>query len=266
MDNRPIGLLDSGVGGLSVVKKVIKKLPNESTIFIGDNKNMPYGDRNDEEIIHLVRQSVKFLLEQNVKLIIFACNTATAVAMPVIEKEIDPQIIGVIQSGSLAAANATENHKIAVAATAATVEAHAYKKEILNRDPEADVIEVATPKLAPLVEAMKDDETNLEVVQDSLEPLKGREFDTFVMGCTHYPLIEDVFEKILPENVDIIDPADQVAQYTYNVLKRDQMLSSENEAVHLYFTTGDAENFAKKGRVFLQDNTLTAKHVDTENL
>lgn len=111
MDNRPIGLLDSGLGGLSVAKKVIEKLPNESTVFIGDNAHMPYGDRTKEEIIELVRKSVHFLLAKDVKLIIFACNTATAMAMSTIQAEIDPQIIGVIQSGSLAAARTTKNKK-----------------------------------------------------------------------------------------------------------------------------------------------------------
>ncbi len=134
MDNRPIGLLDSGVGGLTVVKKVIQKLPNESTVFIGDNAHIPYGDKTNEEVIALTRRSVKFLLNKNVKLIIFACNTATAAAMDVIQDEIKPQIIGVIQSGSLAAARTTKNKKVAVVATNVTVASHAYKKEIRFRD------------------------------------------------------------------------------------------------------------------------------------
>lgn len=268
MDNRPIGLLDSGVGGLSIVKKVIKKLPHESTIFIGDNKNMPYGDKTDQEIISLTRQSVKFLLQQDVKLIIFACNTATAIAMPVIEKEIAPQIIGVVQSGALAATRQSQNQKIAVVATAATISSHAYQQEISKRNPEAEVFELATPKLAPLVEQMKDQKTNFEVVSDSIRQLQGKDFDTLVMGCTHYPLIEDSFEKALTDNVNILDPADQVTQYTYNVLKRDNLFSTKDKAsvTHRYYTTGDAENFAKKGQVFLQDSNLSAEHVDTENL
>ena len=114
MDNRPIGLLDSGFGGLSVAKKVIEKLPNESTIFIGDNAHIPYGDRTREDIINLTRRSVKFLLEKNVKLIVIACNTATAVAMPTMQKEVEQQIIGVIQSGALAAARTTKNKNVAV--------------------------------------------------------------------------------------------------------------------------------------------------------
>ena len=167
MDNRPIGLLDSGVGGLSVAKKVIQKLPNESTVFIGDNAHMPYGDRTREEVIELTRKSVKFLLSKNVKLIIFACNTATAAAMSTIQTEVEPQIIGVIQSGALDAARKTNNKKVAVVATNVTINSHAYAKEIHFRDPEIQVTELAASKLAPLVEARKDHATNLKVVKEN---------------------------------------------------------------------------------------------------
>lgn len=267
MDNRPIGLLDSGLGGLSVAKKVIEKLPNESTVFIGDNAHMPYGDRTKEEVIELTRKSVKFLLSQNVKLIIFACNTATAAAMSTIQAEIDPQIIGVIQSGSLAAARTTKNKKVAVVATNVTVNSHAYAKEIHFRDPEIQVTELAAPKLAPLVEAQKDHATNLAVVKESLAPLEGKDFDTLIMGCTHYPLIQTEFEEAVDnKKVTILDPADQVAQYTFNVMRRDGLFSDENQpAVHEYYTTGDPTSFDRLARTFMDDDTLTSKHVDTEN-
>ena len=267
MDNRPIGLLDSGLGGLSVAKKVIEKLPNESTIFIGDQAHMPYGDRTKEEVIELTRKSVKFLLSQNVKLIIFACNTATAAAMSTIQEEIDPQIIGVIQSGSLAAARTTKNKKVAVVATNVTVNSHAYAKEIHFRDPEIQVTELAAPKLAPLVEAQKDHATNLAVVKESLAPLEGKDFDTLIMGCTHYPLIQTEFEEAVDnKKVTILDPADQVAQYTFNVMRRDGLFSDENQpAVHEYYTTGDPTSFDRLARTFMDDDTLTSKHVDTEN-
>ena len=267
MDNRPIGLLDSGLGGLSVAKKVIEKLPNESTVFIGDNAHMPYGDRTKEEVIELTRKSVKFLLSQNVKLIIFACNTATAAAMSTIQEEIDPQIIGVIQSGSLAAARTTKNKKVAVVATNVTVNSHAYAKEIHFRDPEIQVTELAAPKLAPLVEAQKDHATNLAVVKESLAPLEGKDFDTLIMGCTHYPLIQTEFEEAVDnKKVTILDPADQVAQYTFNVMRRDGLFSDENQpAVHEYYTTGDPTSFDHLARTFMDDATLTSKHVDTEN-
>lgn len=267
MDNRPIGLLDSGDGGFSVVKKVVAKLPNESTIFIGDNAHMPYGDKSKEEVIALTRQSIKFLLKKNVKLIIIACNTATAAAMPTLQKEIDQQIIGVIQSGSLAASRITHSKKVAVVATPVTIKMHAYRKEIAKRDPQIEVTELAAPKLAPLVEAMKSFEENLKVVKQSLEPIKKADFDTLVLGCTHYPLILKEFSTVLPKEVSIVDPADQVAQYTFNVMKRDHLFSSANhQAVHEYYTTGDALKFAQMGRSFLGDKHLEALHVDTERL
>ena len=267
MDNRPIGLLDSGLGGLSIAKKVVEKLPNESTVFIGDNAHMPYGNRTKEDIIDLTRKSVKFLLNNDVKLVIFACNTATAAAMSTIEKEIDPQIIGVIQSGALDAARTTKNKKVAVVATSVTVDSHAYEKEIHFRDPEIEVTELATPKLAPLVEAQKDHATNLKVVKESLAPLKDKDFDTLVLGCTHYPLIEREFKEAIDDpSVTILDPADQVAQYTFNVMRRDGLFSEENhKAVHEYYTTGNPASFDKLARTFMDDATLTSKHVDTEN-
>lgn len=267
MDNRPIGLLDSGVGGFSVVKKVIKKLPQESTIFIGDSAHMPYGDKSRKEVINLTRKSVKFLLSKNVKLIIFACNTATASAMDVLQQEVEQQIIGVIQSGSLAAARTTKNKHVAVIATPVTINSHAYKKEIKFRDSEIKVTELATPTLAPLIEQGKGHATNLAAVKKSLAPILHENFDTMVLGCTHYPIIQNDFAEVLGPKIKIVDPADQVAQYTFNVMRRDGLFSSaEHQAKHEYYTTGDSTKFAATGRSFLGQANLEAKTVNTENL
>ncbi|MCT3403077.1 glutamate racemase [Lactobacillus helveticus] len=267
MDNRPIGLLDSGVGGFTVVKKVIEKLPHESTVFIGDSANMPYGDKSREQIIELTRRSVKFLLQKKVKLIIFACNTATAVAMPTLQNEVEQQIIGVIQSGSLAAARTTKNKKVAVAATPVTINSHAYQKEIKFRDPDIKVMEVAAPELAPLIESQKDYDTNLAAIKRSIAPLKDQDFDTFVLGCTHYPLIQNEFVEALGDKIQIVDPADQVAQYTFNVMRRDGLFSSFDQAgKHEYYTTGDPDKFSEMGRRFLGQADLTSHQVDTRNL
>ena len=152
-------------------------------------------------------------------------------------------------------------------ATNVTVNSHAYAKEIHFRDPEIQVTELAAPKLAPLVEAQKDHATNLAVVKESLAPLEGKEFDTLIMGCTHYPLIQTEFEEAVDnKKVTILDPADQVAQYTFNVMRRDGLFSDENQpAVHEYYTTGDPTSFDRLARTFMDDDTLTSKHVDTEN-
>ena len=262
MDNRPIGLLDSGVGGLTVVKKIIAKMPHEATVFIGDNAHIPYGDKSKAEIIALTKQSVNFLISKNVKLIIFACNTATAVAMKTIQKEIEPQIIGVIQSGAVAAANATKNKNVAVVATKMTVGLHAYQKEIQVRDPEITVNEIAAPQIVPLIENNAGHQAYMAALKKILLPINNLGVDTLVLGCTHYPIIRSEFAQCVKPAVQIIDPADQVAQYTYNIMKRDQMFTdSSAKGKHEYYTTGDVKMFDELGKIVLQDENFSAQHL-----
>ena len=262
MDNRPIGLLDSGVGGLTVVKKIIAKMPYEATVFIGDNAHIPYGDKSKAEIIALTKQSVNFLISKNVKLIIFACNTATAVAMKAIQKEIEPQIIGVIQSGAVAAANATKNKNVAVVATKMTVGLHAYQKEIQIRDAEITVNEIAAPQIVPLIETNAGHQAYVAALKKILLPINNLSVDTLVLGCTHYPIIRNEFAQCLKPDVQIIDPADQVAQYTYNIMKRDQMFTdSSAKGKHEYYTTGDVKMFDELGKIVLQDEKFSAQHL-----
>ena len=262
MDNRPIGLLDSGVGGLTVVKKIIAKMPHEATVFIGDNAHIPYGDKSKAEIIALTKQSVNFLISKNVKLIIFACNTATAVAMKTIQKEIEPQIIGVIQSGAVAAANATKNKNVAVVATKMTVGLHAYQKEIQVRDPEITVNEIAAPQIVPLIENNAGHQAYMAALKKILLPINNLGVDTLVLGCTHYPIIRSEFAQCVKPAVQIIDPADQVAQYTYNIMKRDQMFTdSSAKGKHEYYTTGDVKMFDELGKIVLQDEKFSAQHL-----
>ncbi|MDE6546859.1 glutamate racemase [Lactobacillus isalae] len=265
MDNRPIGVLDSGLGGLTVLKKVIEKMPNESTIFIGDQANMPYGDRSKEEIISLTRDSVNFLLSKDVKIIIFGCNTATAVAMSTIQKEVPLQIIGVVQSGALAAARTTESKNVAVIGTNATIDSHSYLKEIQYRDPEIKVSEFAQPRLAPLAEADPAEDIKRAVVNESLTPLKDADYDTLVLGCTHYPLLREEIVAVVGQDKKIVDPADQVAQYTYNVLQRDNLFSADSDTKHEYYTTGEAKKFTEITRQWMNDDTIIGHHVNAED-
>lgn len=263
MDNRPIGLMDSGLGGLSVVKKVIAKMPHEDTVFWADQAHMPYGDRQQDDIISLARTGLNFLLSQNVKVVIFACNTMTAQAMPTLQTETDRQIIGVIQSGALLAAQKTRNLKVGVIATTATVESKAYTKEIHYRNPNIKVIERAMPKLAPLVEANQPRTIRQAVVSESLQSLQGADFDSLVLGCTHYPFIAKEIQAVVGPQVQLIDPADQVAQYTFNVLKRDGLLAQRQEnGQHSYFTTGNVATFSEMARAWLKQPALTARHLE----
>ncbi|MCH3904690.1 MAG: glutamate racemase [Lactobacillus sp.] len=263
MDNRPIGLMDSGLGGLSVVKKVIAKMPHEDTVFWGDQAHMPYGDRKQDDIINLARTGLNFLLSKDVKVVIFACNTMTAQAMPTLQAETDRQIIGVIQSGALLAAKKTHNLKVGVIATTATVESRDYTKEIQYRNPKIEVVEQATPKLAPLVEANEPSAVRQAIVAESLAPLQDYDFDSLVLGCTHYPFIASEIQAAVGPQVQLIDPADQVAQYTFNVLKRDGLLADRTVVgMHRYFTTGKAATFSHMARAWLNAPGLTAEHLD----
>lgn len=254
MDKRPIGLLDSGVGGLTVVKKFIQKMPNESTIFIGDNAHIPYGNKSQDEIIALTWQSVKFLLSQNVKLIVFACNTATAVAMRTIQKRIDVQIVGVIQSGAKAAIKATRNNNIAVVATQMTTAIHAYQEAITNQRHDIRVNEIAAPKLVPLIEKNAGHNEYLKAIKETLVSLNGVDVDTLILGCTHYPIVRAEFGECLGPEIRLIDPADQVVQDTYNILQHGHSLNETSEiGRHEYYTTGDVNLVNELGKLVLNE-------------
>ena len=262
MDNRPIGLLDSGVGGLTVVKKIIAQMPNEATVFIGDNAHIPYGDKTKDEITELTRQSVEFLLSKNVKLIIFACNTATKVALDVIQNETNTKLIGVIKSGSIAAIRATKNKHIAVVGTQMTATSHAYKKEITALDPAIEVTELAAPKLVPLIENNATPADILPVLTETLEPLQKKSFDTLILGCTHYPIIQKQFAQCLPNNVQLINPADEIARYAEELLQtKGATCERPNLGKHEYFTTGDVKKVNKLGAQILADPNFNAIQV-----
>ena len=261
LKNQPIGLLDSGLGGLSVVKKVVELMPNENIVFVADQARLPYGDRPTEEIIEYTWQMVHFLLSKNVKAIVFACNTATAAALDLIAPELDIPVIGVIQSGSLAATWATKNKHIGVIGTNSTMRSHAYQREIMQRESAAEVFELGTPKLVPLIES--DDlilPTN-QIIIDSLQPFSDSDIDTLILGCTHYPLIEKQIKLNVPAGVELVDPADQTAKYTRNVLRQRNLLREGDDSKREFFTTGEPEHFAQVARTWLKDDSLSATKI-----
>lgn len=260
MDKRPIGLLDSGVGGLTVVKKFIQKMPNESTIFIGDNAHIPYGNKSRDEIIALTWQSVKFLLQQNVKIIVFACNTATAVAMKTIQKQIGVQIVGVIQSGAKSAIKATRNNSVAVIATQMTIAMHAYQEAIISQRHDIRVNEFAAPKLVPLIEKKAGHNVYLKAIRETFVSLNGLDIDTLVLGCTHYPIIQAEFNECIRPGIRLIDPADQVAQDTYDILQHEHLLNKTSLiGRHEYYTTGDVNLVNELGKLVLNEPEFHAQ-------
>lgn len=261
-DRRPIGVFDSGVGGLTVLREIVRRSPAESTIYLGDNARAPYGVRTDEEVIAFSSQSLDALAERDVKAIVVACNTSTAVGIGALRRRYDLPILGVIRPGASAAALASRNRRVGVIATPATIRSHAYFAAIKDENPAVEVYEHATPTLVPLVEAGHLSGPAAETaVAEALAPLLGErdaagEFvfpkppgasiDTLLLGCTHYPLLRGVIAAHVGEGVAIVDSATATASALAELLGVNGLETPslrEGAAVHLQLTTGDPDRF-----------------------
>ncbi|MFZ1291469.1 MAG: glutamate racemase [Melioribacteraceae bacterium] len=202
----PIGIFDSGIGGLTVVKSVNTFLPSEKIIYFGDTARVPYGSKSNSTIIEYSIQDAKFLAKKNVKLIIVACNTASSVALDELRNKFDIPIIGMINPGAKAAIKETKNNKIGVIGTETTISNQAYSKVIKSSNPEIEVIEKACPLFVPLAEEgwINHPATKL-IAEEYLTDLKNANIDTLILGCTHYPILKDVIQKVIGEKVKLID-------------------------------------------------------------
>jgi glutamate racemase len=261
-DPRPIGVFDSGVGGLTVLREIIRRLPAESTIYLGDNARAPYGVRPDEEVLAFSTQSLDALAERDVKAIVVACNTSTAVAIGALRQRYDLPILGVIRPGASAAALATRNRRVGVIATPATIRSRAYFSAIKDENPAVEVYEHATPSLVPLVEAGHLIGSAAEAtVAEALAPLLGErdasgEFifpkppgatiDTLLLGCTHYPLLQAVIAQLVGDGVAIVDSATATASALAELLGINGLeapVGEDRAGVHVQLTTGQPERF-----------------------
>ncbi|NJL62162.1 MAG: glutamate racemase [Methylacidiphilales bacterium] len=206
----PIGVFDSGVGGLTVLRQLYRQLPNESIIYFGDTARLPYGIRSQAEIIQFNREILTWMQNQGVKMAVMACNTSSALALEIIREEFNFPIIGVILSGAKAAVQ--QGKRIGVIATPATAKSSAYKNAILEIEPEVQVWQVSCPEFVPLIEQNRiHDPYTTEVARSYLEPLIEQEIDTLVYGCTHYPYLSPILRSLLPSTVNLVDPAVHVA-------------------------------------------------------
>ena len=202
----PIGVFDSGVGGLTVLRQIYQQLPNESIIYVGDTARLPYGIRSQLEILQFVREILHWMQQQRVKMAIMACNTSSALALDIVQQEFNFPILGVILPGATAAAQ--QGRRIGVIATPATAQSNAYRQAILAIQPNAQVWQVSCPEFVPLIEQNRiSDPYTTEIAKTYLEPLIEKEIDTLVYGCTHYPLMSPVLRSLLPPQVKLIDPA-----------------------------------------------------------
>ncbi|MFL6031303.1 MAG: glutamate racemase [Rubrobacteraceae bacterium] len=255
-DPRPIGVFDSGVGGLTVLAEIRDRLPYEHTVYFGDTARVPYGVRDPAEVREFAFEIIRYLTDLDVKLIVVACNTASAVALELAQAEFDAPIVGVIEPGARAAAVDTINRRVGVLATQVTVESGAYRRAVRGHDAGIVVHEQACPEFVPLIEKGVVDGPELEeVARGYLDPLTRRRVDAVILGCTHYPLISATINRILGPEVRLISSAGQTALEVGYVLSRRGYLRRPRDADDLgsstYVCSADPAEFATLGGRFL---------------
>ncbi len=251
MNSAPIGIFDSGIGGLTVARAVFDRLPAESTVYFGDTARVPYGPKSPDTVRRYSREILSWLLAQNVKAVVVACNTSTAHALPEL-KEISPvPVIGVIEPGARAAAAATRA-SVGVIGTAGTIASEAYPAAIRRRRPDTAVNQRACPLLVPFIEEGWFDHPALELVaREYLAPLMASGMDTLVLGCTHYPLIKPLLQRVVGDQVTLIDSAEQTAIALAEILKREQLEANGTIGTHRFAVSDDASRFLAVGARFV---------------
>jgi len=254
LDERPIGVFDSGVGGLTVLAELHRRLPRESTLYLGDNARTPYGPRPADEVTRFTLEAADWLLAQDVKLLVLACNTATARALDAVRARSTVPVLGVVRPGAVAATAATRSGYVGVIATAGTVESGAYPDAIVEAAAATHVAQLACPELVPMVEAGILDGPRAEsVLRVYLEPMlaAGPQIDTLLLGCTHYPLLRPVIERIVGERVAVVDSAFTAALAVEDLLDALGARWAVAAPRHRVATTGDVESFvAVASRLF----------------
>lgn len=263
-DNRPIGVFDSGLGGLTVLKELENVLPNESFVYFGDTGRVPYGSRSNNTIISYARQDENFLLSKGVKYIVAACGTVSAVAADT-AKELPVSFMGVVENSVKAAVLATQNNKIGVIGTSATINNGAHKKQILKLLPNAEVVTADCPLFVPLVEEglVADDIVVLEVARRYLLPMINAGVDTLILGCTHYPILLNAIKKVMGEKVTLINMGYSTALAVKEDLTQLNMLSeSDNIPKREFYVSDITSGFAKVSKILLGKNIENVNLVD----
>jgi glutamate racemase len=268
MDSRPIGVFDSGMGGLTVLHECLVTLPHEDFVYLGDGARLPYGPRPLDEIRRFAAEIAGYLEQQGVKLIVAACNSATAAALPDLQRQLAVPVIGVLAPEAHAAVLATRNRRIGLLATEATVTSGRYPALVRSLDAGAEVISVACPRLVPLIEG--DDLFGEEItaaVREYAAPLKEAEVDTVILGCTHYPLVRPIFQRGFGRGLTLVFSAEETAREAAETLARKGIENAAGrEGSYRFLTTGDPGHFREMGRRFLQLPIESAEHVEVATL
>jgi glutamate racemase len=254
MDSRPVGVFDSGMGGLTVLHECLVSMPHEDFVYLGDGARLPYGPRPLPEVARFAHEIGAYLEAQGVKLILVACNTATSAALPELQESLSVPVVGVITPEAHAAVQATRNRRIGLLATKATVESGRYEQLVRTLDAGVRMTSVACPRLVPLIES--DDPFGPETaraVREYAEPLTSAGVDTVVLGCTHYPLIRPIFQRVFGRGVTLVFSAEETAREVAETLARKGIENAApREGAYRFLTTGDAEVFRVTGARFLQ--------------
>ncbi|MDD5435565.1 MAG: glutamate racemase [Nitrospira sp.] len=253
-NKRPIGVFDSGIGGLTVLKEIIKLLPEEDTVYLGDTAHLPYGTKSEETVIKYSIDNTRFLLKYDIKLLVVACNTASAVSLNALRQEFTLPMIGVIDAGARAAVKATKNCKVGIIGTDTTIRSSAYTKAMKAINPDIETIAKPCPLFVPIVEeGWTDDEIAVKVAERYLHPLKEEGIDTLVLGCTHYPLLKKAIRTVMGDGVRLIDSAEETALEVRAVLQADMVNRVPDGAtpVRRFFVTDVSPRFEEQGSRFL---------------
>lgn len=250
MNNKPIGVFDSGLGGLTCANELMKIMPGESIVYFGDTGRVPYGSRSEETIIKYVKSDIAFLISQDVKIVVAACGTASTVALPRLEGKYGVPVIGVVEAAAEAAAKATKNGKIGVIGTAGTIRNGKYEELLKEISPGVETFSKACPLFVPLVEnGLTDHEITRMTAKLYLEEIRDSGADTLILGCTHYPMLRKVIGEYLPD-VTLIDPGAETAHRVKRFLT-ESALEAEGEAQSRYYVSDTAEGFERLAGLFM---------------
>ncbi len=262
--NKPIGIMDSGVGGLTVMKEIIHALPGEEVYYFADSLNCPYGPKSQEDVKRYTKEAVQFLIDKGVKAVIIACNTATAAVMPELRDEIDIPVYGVINPGSLGALRKSDNNEFLLLATEGTIKSGAYEAGILSFDKDVKIHNLACPEFVNLIESLDYENPAITrtTVREKLEPYKDTDADTIILGCTHFPIIEKYIDEIFNGEKHIIDAGFEAVTIALVQLHKKKLLTAENKSpFHRIFIHGENNTFEKVMNNWIPDIEYEIKNI-----
>lgn len=268
MDNRPIGVFDSGIGGLTVLNEIIEQLPGEDIVYFGDTARIPYGTRSKETVVRYFLQSARFLKTKDIKAIVIACNTATALALEEAREEFDIPFIGVVEPGAEAAIRVSRNDSIGVIGTTGTINSQAYQEKMRRMNPSAEIIGQACPLFVQIVEeGWENSDVAYISAQKYLLELKEHQIDTLILGCTHYPALRYTISKFMGEDVKLVNPAYETAKAVKALLKENNQLSDRLDGGRKeFYVSDDPEKFKRIGGNLLGREISNVSMVSIEDL